>query len=223
MCFVLDNELQGCLVNSIEKIKDGYKITPNKKLQIKKGTSIYRNIDIEFNKILENSRNIRKLEAEFFIYDNKISLKDEFSRTVEIQYSFEEYAKDYQKMKDNFIKSLSKTQDTPFEIKKINFKLEDEVKIGFLPVSKINELRRDIKLITFPFTQEAIKLGNIKIANSIALGVLLKTIGNFTYENIKPIFEKLLKDKPNLIEKNLEALKIGLNYVTNKELEYCSD
>ena len=83
-------------------------------------------------------------------------------------------------------------------------------------LAKINELRQDIKLITFPFTQEAIKLGNIKIANSIALGVLLKTIGNFTYENIKPIFEKLLKDKPNLIEKNLEALKIGLNYVSKQ-------
>ena len=84
-------------------------------------------------------------------------------------------------------------------------------------LAQINKLRDDIKYITYPFTQEAIKLGNIKFTNSIALGVLLKALGGFSYENIKPIFEKLLKNKPDLIQKNLDALKLGLDFVSDKE------
>ena len=72
-------------------------------------------------------------------------------------------------------------------------------------LTKINKIRDDIKYISAPMTQEAIKLGNIKITNSIALGVLLKVLGGFSYENIKPVFEKLLKNKQNMIQKNLEA------------------
>ena len=84
-------------------------------------------------------------------------------------------------------------------------------------LAKVNKIREDIRYICVPMTQEALKLGNIKITNSIALGVLLKVLGGFSYENIKPIFEKLLKNKQNLIQKNLEALKLGLNYVLDKE------
>ena len=44
-------------------------------------------------------------------------------------------------MKQNYIKALSKTADTPYLAKSIEFKLEQ---IPFLPISKINELRREI-------------------------------------------------------------------------------
>ncbi len=84
-------------------------------------------------------------------------------------------------------------------------------------LTTIDKKRDDIKYISIPLTQEAINLGNIKITNSIALGVLLKELGGFSYENIKPIFEKLLVNKPNLIQKNLEALKLGLDYILDKE------
>ena len=84
-------------------------------------------------------------------------------------------------------------------------------------LATINKIREDIKYVSFPMTQEAINLGNIKITNSIALGVLLKVLGGFNYEKIKPVFEKLLKNKQSLLQKNLEALKLGLNYVLDKE------
>ena len=84
-------------------------------------------------------------------------------------------------------------------------------------LTTINRLRDDIKYISAPLTQEAINLGNIKITNSVALGVLLKVLGGFSYEKVKPIFEKLLESKQHLIQKNLEALKLGLNYVLDKE------
>ena len=141
LCFVLNNEFMGCLVNSSEKTKEGIKIYPNKKIILKKGTKIYRNQDIKFNKILENSKTSRKLDVDFYIYQNKITANDYYNNKVEIEYSFEEFANNQEQMKNNFKKALSKTQETPYLVKNIEFKLDD---VPFLPVSKINELRREL-------------------------------------------------------------------------------
>ena len=115
--------------------------------------------------------------------------------------------------KVDYVVALNQTSFDKF-ISKVK---ENGIIIVNSSLTKINEARKDIKYISFPFTEEAIKLGNIKITNSIALGVLLKALGGFSYENIKPIFEKLLKNKPNMIQKNLEALYLGLNYALDKE------
>jgi len=141
LCFVLGNELVGCLVNSAEKTKDGIKIYPNKKLNLQKGIDVYRNSDIQFNKILENSKTTRKLNVNFVVYDNKIEVFDDFNNKVALEYEFSELAKNSESMKQNFIKALSKTTETPYLVKNIEFKLE---KFPFLPISKINELRREI-------------------------------------------------------------------------------
>ena len=140
LCYVQNNELRGCLINKCEKIKDGYKIYPNKKIQILKNTKIYRNIDTAFNKILENSKTIRKLYVNFVVYDNKIELRDEFNNKVEINFNSEP-AKNIESMKNNFIKSLSKTTDTPYLVKNIEFKCEI---MPFMAVSEINKLRNEI-------------------------------------------------------------------------------
>ena len=141
LCFIIQNELKGCLVNKIEKIKEGIKIYPNKKINLKKGDDVYRNIDTKFNKTLENSKTKRKLKVNFTIEQNKIILKDENNTKIEFDYSFDEFATNQEKMKENFIKALSKTQDRHYLVEKITFKTE---KLGFLPVSAINELRREI-------------------------------------------------------------------------------
>ena len=65
LCFVLGTELIGCLVNSAERTKDGIKIYPNKKLNLQKGVEVYRNLDVQFNKTLENSKTYRKLDINF--------------------------------------------------------------------------------------------------------------------------------------------------------------
>ena len=140
LCFVVNNELQGCLINKCEKIKDGYKIYPNKKVNVKRNCKIYRNIDTKFNKILENSHTTRKLEVNFIIFDNKIELYDEFNNKIKIEFSAEP-AKNVDNMKNNFIKSLSKTNDTPYIVKNIEFKCNT---MPFLAVSEINKLRNEI-------------------------------------------------------------------------------
>ena len=130
----------GCLVNKAETVKEGIKIYPNKKLNLKKGDKIYRNLDIEFNKTLENSKITRKLEVNFEVLKDKIVVKDFNSNKVEILLEDVEPSHNKEKMKENYKKSLSKTADTPYLVKNIEFSEE----ISFLPVSKINEIRREI-------------------------------------------------------------------------------
>ena len=141
LCFTLGNEFVGCLVNSAEKTKDGVKIYPNKKLNLQKGIEVYRNLDIQFNKILDNTKTTRKLDVNFVVYENKIEVFDDFNNKVSLDYEFDEIANNQENMKQNFIKALSKTSDTPYLAKNIEFKLEE---FPFLPVSKINEIRREI-------------------------------------------------------------------------------
>ena len=80
-------------------------------------------------------------------------------------------------------------------------------------MAKIEKTRDDIKYIFAPLTQEALKLGNIKVANSIALGILSKILGNLPLDAVKNAYKKILKDKTELITKNLEAYMLGLNYI----------
>ena len=80
-------------------------------------------------------------------------------------------------------------------------------------MAKIEKTRDDIKYIFAPLTQEALKLGNIKVANSITLGILSKILGNLPLDAVKNDNKKILKDKTELITKNLEAYMLGLNYI----------
>ena len=51
------------------------------------------------------------------------------------------------------------------------------------------------------------------MANSIALGILSKILGNLPLDAVKNAYKKILKDKTELITKNLEAYMLGLNYI----------
>lgn len=75
-------------------------------------------------------------------------------------------------------------------------------------------VRDDINFVFVPITQMAEeKLGNIKMSNILALGILssvsglisLKTLENALYKVIPP-------HRKNLIPKNIEALKLGYEY-----------
>ena len=78
-------------------------------------------------------------------------------------------------------------------------------------LAKVKELKEDIKYIFLPFTQQANSLGNIKMANSIALGTLSKLLGGFNEEKIKNAYQKVLSNKIELIENNIKAYNLGFN------------
>ena len=153
LCFFNKDELQGCLVNKSE----GNKIYPNKMDGIAVDTEIYRNVDAEFEKKLKNSKTCRKLGANIIFDLNKIKAVDEDGNSAEIEYDFEEFAQNEEKMRANITNQFKKSGDTDFLVEEVNV-LAD--KLPFLPISKINELRRDLldKLLNGKWEMENGKL-----------------------------------------------------------------
>lgn len=136
LCFIKKEGLEGFLINKV----DENKIYPNKELKINIGDKIYRNKNVEFENILKNSKTKRVIKVDVAIYNNKISVFDG-KNTVEMSYKTKEPAKNQEKMRENFEKSFSKSGDSIFELNNIEFKTNS---LGFLPVSKINDLRRQL-------------------------------------------------------------------------------
>lgn len=137
LCFMSANELKGCFVNSVFNNK----IIPNNKVQIQKGTKIYRNYNIKFENVLKNSKTKRLIKVSISVFKDDILIKDTDNNEFILSYSFNEFADNSEKMKNNFIKSFSKTGDSIFLTENVEFKIKE---IPFLPVSKLNELRREL-------------------------------------------------------------------------------
>lgn len=127
---------QGCLVNKI----DGKKIYPNKMSGIKTGIDIYRNFDSNFEKQLTNSKVKRRIGVKFKLFDGILYAEDEDKNSVQIKLPAGEIPKNHDKMKENFISQMNKTGESDFYAENIEINGE----LPFLPVSKINELRRNI-------------------------------------------------------------------------------
>jgi 2-oxoglutarate ferredoxin oxidoreductase subunit gamma len=71
----------------------------------------------------------------------------------------------------------------------------------------------NLKLIEAPFTDIAIKLGNIKCANTVALGAYLSTKKIFTEEAISKVMDKMLSGlSKEIVEVNHKALREGMKY-----------
>lgn len=137
LCFKSGDELSGCLVNKVDKNK----IFPYKMEKIKVGTEIYRNLDTEFEKMLKNSKTERKIWANIELNLGKVKITDEDNNSVEIQYVFDELAQNEEKMGVNIVSQFKKSGDTDFFVENVEILTE---KIPFLPVSKLNELRREL-------------------------------------------------------------------------------
>ncbi len=136
LCFLMENELSGCLVNKI----DGQKIFPNKMNGIKSGLTIYRNFDAKFEKQLENSKTRRRIGVKFLFNENILHATDEDGNETAMEVSCFKPAKNPQKMKETFITQLQKTGESDFYTEDIKI----NGNIPFMPISEINALRRDI-------------------------------------------------------------------------------
>ncbi len=136
LCFFENEELAGFLVNKVE----GKKIYPNKMPNIKIGDVVYRNQDHEFEKMLKNSKTTRKISVDFKFKDGVISAHDENFNKVEIELEELEVAKDKEKMKTNFIVQMKKTGETIYLAGDVLVESE----LPFIPISKLNEIRRTL-------------------------------------------------------------------------------
>ena len=137
LCFIDNGEMTGFLVNKVE----GNKVYPNKMDGIKSGTLLYRNFDAKFEKCLETSKTVRKVDVTIEVKGGFIYAKDEDFNEAKIQLPIGEAPKNLDKMKETLKNQLSKTGETIFKCADINV-FDDN--ISFLPVSQINDLRREL-------------------------------------------------------------------------------
>lgn len=136
LCYFAEGELCGCLVNRI----DGDRIFPNNIGKLKSGAIIYRNFDSKFEKHLENSKTQRQIAVVFEYENNILKVVDEDGISENISIPQGETPKNPEKMNDTFINQLKKTGDSDFYVKSVNILSS----IPFMPISVINQLRRDI-------------------------------------------------------------------------------
>lgn len=81
-------------------------------------------------------------------------------------------------------------------------------------LAKPLKTRNDINYVFAPITQMAEeKLGNIKMSNILALGVLAQECGLISLETLEKALHNVIPPhRANLIPKNIEALKLGYEY-----------
>lgn len=136
-----NNEADGAQINTII---NGL-VIPNTFKPIKEGTVIYRNADASFNKLVEREDSaIRKIGVKLTFFETNTGFKlvvvDEDGHQSFSEITTEkEVSKNEDSAIQNIEKNLSKTGNTPFIVDEITV---DFSKNWFLPISKINEVRR---------------------------------------------------------------------------------
>lgn len=136
-----NNEADGAQINTIV---NGV-VIPNNFKPVKEGTVIYRNADASFNKLVEREDSaIRKIGVKLTFSETnngfKLVVEDEDGHQSVSEITTEkEVSKNEESVIPNIEKNLSKTGNTPFIVDEIKV---DFSKNWFLPISKINEIRR---------------------------------------------------------------------------------
>ena len=138
ICAFIEGGLKGSTVTKIL----GNKVFLLSNLNLKKGDKIYKNLDYEYQKYSKNSPVQRKLciNVSVFFGKDKITFSANTNKNVAeitIDNSFE-HAKNEQN--ENIKKQFSKSGETVFIVENVDIKGI----APFIPVSKLNELRREL-------------------------------------------------------------------------------
>lgn len=73
---------------------------------------------------------------------------------------------------------------------------------------------RNLTILQYPFTDIAVKLGNIKVANTVALGCYLAKKKIIDIKNVFGVIEEMApKDKKDLVEINKQAILSGVKLI----------
>jgi len=144
LCFINENnEAEGIYVN---KAENGLAY-PNVLKEIKEGTFIYRNNDAAFIKIVEREDSaVRKIGTTLLLTENENGFEliatdeDGYVSTVQLAHA-KEQTKNNLSIEDNIKTQLAKTGFTPYTADEINVMFSQN---WFLPISKINEMRRTV-------------------------------------------------------------------------------
>jgi putative protease len=120
-------------------------VVPNTFKSIAPGTVIYRNSDAEFIRLVERDDSaIRKIGVNLTFTETNdgfmlVAIDEDGHQSISSFESIKELAKNEESTIPNIKKNLSKTGGTPFIIDNIDVEFSQN---WFLPISKINEVRR---------------------------------------------------------------------------------
>jgi len=136
-----NNEPDGAQVNIIINNI----VVPNTFKALKPGTIIYRNSDANFNRLVEREDSaIRKIGVALKFTETNtgfqlVAIDEDGHESISTFESEKELAKNEESTIPNIKKNLAKTGNTPFIIDDIEVEFTSN---WFLPISKINEIRR---------------------------------------------------------------------------------
>jgi len=99
-------------------------------------------------------------------------------------------------------------------------KFEQSIKSGGLLIlnssmSTHGVERNDIEVVKAPLTDEAISIGNVRVANIIAAGIYAAKKKIFNEPLMEDVIGKMLAGREDLIAVNMKALKKGLEIGSN--------
>ena len=143
LCFLdADGNMQGFLVNDVQ----GHTIMPNQMPDIKVGTMLWRNNDIQFERQLKGHSAERRIGVEmvFNATDDGFTLEviDEDGVKASVKMTANHVAADNGARSTELItKQLSKVGNTPFRADKVVDNTEGEY---FLAAQMVNQMRRDV-------------------------------------------------------------------------------
>ena len=139
VCYIDEQgRLQGFRINRV----DNNKLYPQEMPRIKPRTTLYRNFDQEFERVLSRKSAERKIAVNILLADNEfgfsLTLTDEDDNSVTLSLSREkELARTPQT--ENLKTQLAKLGNTPFEAKEIEVSFAEN---WFLPASALADFRR---------------------------------------------------------------------------------
>lgn len=141
LCFLTGQEhLDGCRVDTV---KEG-RVYPNSMHNIAVGTAIFRNFDAAFSRTLKLSCNCRTIGVtmEFRQEQKGVLLRIEDEDGISVEYwkdiAFEQ-SRDPIQVRSTIETQLRRTGETPYQVDQVRTQPEP---IGFLPISTINDIRR---------------------------------------------------------------------------------
>ena len=141
LCFLTSKgTMAGCRVERVDQ-GNAY---PGTMADLAVGTALYRNFDTAFSRALKKSAACRTISVEMAFHQEKsgirLSVRDEDGVTVEHRQEIPyEPARDQLRAHANIESQLTRTGGTPYRVAALSISPEQP---GFLPLSVLNELRR---------------------------------------------------------------------------------
>ncbi len=137
-------ELEGYRVNRVEGNRVFLFLESGEMPSLSAGTELYRNYDIEFEKVLSKESATRKIGVDILFEETatgyQVTMTDEdgLSATLSVEWQKEDARTPQQ---DNIRTQLGKMGNTGFEVQDVDVRLEGE---RFIPSSLLSDLRRQV-------------------------------------------------------------------------------